>query len=328
MNKKYFLGFVMCLAFVFVGCSTKKANNDDKSVLIYSSAEEYRNSFMQEDLNNHFPDYDITIEYMTSGGQAAKLKAEGTNTEADISYDLEYGYIDKLRDVLANLDEYDNSMYVTELLDSQNQAFPEYRNGGCIAINPEILAEKGLPEPTSYKDLLNPMYKGLISMPSPKSSGTGYMFLKSLVNEWGEDEAFEYFKELAPNVLQFTSSGSGPVNALIQGEAAIGLAMTAQAVTEINNGVNLEIKFFEEGSPASMYAMAIIKGKEDRQAVKDVFKYLNQTLSPKDKELFLPEKIYNDRDFVIENYPINVKYADMSNNTSEEKTRLLNKWEF
>jgi iron(III) transport system substrate-binding protein len=327
MKKRYLLGFIMCILFVFVGCSSNKAKND-KSVLIYSSAEEFRNSYMQEELNKHFPNYDITIEYMTSGSQAAKLKAEGSNTEADISYDLEYGYIDKLRDVLANLDEYDNSMYLPELLDSKNQAFPDYRNGGCIAINPKILEEKGLPLPTSYKDLLDPMYKGLISMPSPKSSGTGFMFLKSLVNSWGEEEAFEYFSKLAPNVLQFTSSGSGPVNALVQGEAAVGLAMTAQTVTEINNGVNLEIRFFDEGSPYSMYAMGIIKGKEDKQSVKDVFNYFNETLSAKDKELFVPEKIYNDRDFDIKNYPKNVKYADMSNNTSEEKTRLLNKWEF
>ena len=84
------------------------------------------------------------------------------------------------------------------------------------------LEEKNLAVPTSYADLLKPEYKGLVSMPNPKSSGTGYMFLKSLVNAWGEEEAFAYFDQLAENILQFTSSGSGPVNALVQGEAAIG----------------------------------------------------------------------------------------------------------
>ena len=58
-------------------------------------------------------------------------------------------------------------------------------------------------------------------MPNPRSSGTGYNFLKSLVNAWGEDEAFAYFDRLAENVYQFTSSGSGPVNALVQGEADV-----------------------------------------------------------------------------------------------------------
>ena len=87
-------------------------------------------------------------------------------------------------------------------------------------------------------------------MPNPKSSGTGYMFCKALVNEWGEDKALEYFDKLSENILSYTSSGSGPINALIMKEAAIGLGMTPQAVTKINEGqTELKIKYFEEGSP-------------------------------------------------------------------------------
>ena len=65
---------------------------------------------------------------------------------------------------------------------------------------------------------MDSVYAGVVSMPNPKTSGTGYNFLKSLVNAWGEDAAFDYFDALAENVYQFTSSGSGPVNALVQGE--------------------------------------------------------------------------------------------------------------
>ena len=152
------------------------------------------------------------------------------------------------------------------------------------------------------------------------------MFLKSLVNAWGEEEAFAYFDQLAENILQFTSSGSGPVNALVQGEAAIGLAMTGQTVTEINKGADLEILFFEEGSPYTVYGMGIIEGKQDRQAVQEVFNFFYTDLVPEDKERFFPEQIYKDRTFEIENFPTNIKYADMSGNTTEEKEKLLEKW--
>ncbi|WP_138295356.1 MULTISPECIES: extracellular solute-binding protein [unclassified Clostridium] len=325
MNKKW-LGLFLCIAMLVPmwGC----ANQEDNKVVIYSSAEEYRNEFFQQELDKQFPNYDITIEYMTSGNQAAKLLAEGEGSACDITYDLEYGYVDKLRGVLADLSSYDMSQYVDDLVDNGKNVLPEARNGGCIAINRKMLEDKGLPIPESYQDLLKPEYKGLISMPNPKSSGTGYMFLKSLVNAWGEEEAFEYFKELTPNVLAYTSSGSGPVNALVQGEAAIGLAMTAQTVTEINNGADLEILFFEEGSPYSLYGTSMIKGKEQRACVKEVFDYLVNTLLPQDKEKFFPEKIYKDRDFSITNYPTDIQYADMSNNTAQEKERLLAKWEY
>ena len=164
-------------------------------------------------------------------------------------------------------------------------------------------------------------------MPNPKTSGTGYMFLKSLINTWGEAEAFAYFDELSKNITQFTPSGSGPVNALTQGEAAVGLAMTAQAVTEINNGVNLTILYFEEGSPYSACGMAIVEGKQNRKAVREVFDFFYRTLNIEYHEKYFPEKLYNDLTPIVENYPKNIKYADMSNNSPEEKTRILEKWE-
>ena len=121
---------------------------------------------------------------------------------------------------------------------------------------------------------------------------------------------------MTPNVLAYTSSGSGPVNALVQGEAAIGLAMTAQTVTEINNGADLEILFFDEGSPYALYGITMIKGKEERACVREVFDYMVNTLIPIDKERYFPEKIYKDKDFIVQNYPSDIQYADMSNDTA------------
>lgn len=330
-SKKWFKNSFKLIAFsivIIVSISLIScAKEEDNSVLIYSSAEEFRNEFLNAELEKKFPDYNITIEYMSSGNQASKIFAEGKDTANDISYDLDFGYLYKIIDNYAVVD-YDMSNYTDDFVDPMGKIHPSTRNGGCIAINPAILDEMGLPVPTSYKDLLDERYKGLISMPHPKSSGTGYMFLKSLVNAWGEEAAFAYFDGLAVNILQFTSSGSGPVNALVQGEAAIGLAMTAQTVQEINNGVDLEILFFEEGSPYSLYGMGIIDGKQDKKAVKEVFEYLVTDLVPRERALFYPEKIYKDRDFSIKNYPTNISYADMSNNTGKEKARLLEKWKY
>ena len=165
-------------------------------------------------------------------------------------------------------------------------------------------------------------------MPSPKASGTGYMFLKSLVNAWGEEKAFEYFDSLTENILSYTSSGSGPVKSLIQGEVAIGLGMTAQAVTEINSGAPLKILFFEEGAPYTLYGQSIIKGKETREAVKQVFDYMINEYNYINNETFFPEKIYKNKDYLVQNYPANIQYADMGNNTIEEKNRLLDKWKY
>lgn len=317
--------FIVCIVLMVTMLSA--CGSSKEKILIYSAGEDYKIAYMQERLNEQFPDYDITIEYMSTGNMAAKILSEGTATECDIVHDMEYGYMVQLdaEEAFADLSSFDTSVYVEDVIQSEN-FLAECRVGGAVIVNTEVLKQKGLDKPSSYDDLLKPEYKGLISMPNPKSSGTGYIFLKGLVNAWGEEKAFEYFEKLTPNVLQYTSSGSGPVNALVQGEVAIGLGMTSQAVTQINEGAPLEILFFEEGSPYTIYGQSIIAGKEERESVKEVFDFVVNTLTYETVEKFYPEKIYKDIDYKMENYPENIIYSDMSNNGIEEKERLLEKW--
>ena len=118
---------------------------------VYKRHEMYRNEYIQKRLREEFPQYDIIVGYMPTGNQAAKLLVEGERSECDISYDLEYGYVEKLKDVLADLSGYDTSRYMEDMLDENHRVIPECRNGGCIAINTEILKKHGLPEPESYE---------------------------------------------------------------------------------------------------------------------------------------------------------------------------------
>lgn len=326
-----FVSLALCALMLLTVLALTACGEKKETILIYSSAEDYRVADMQARLNEAFPQYNIKVEYKSTGDHAAQLLAEGTATSVDITHEMEYGYLMQLdaEGILADVSGYDRSIYTEDtLVISGTNYVPELRNGGAIIVNTEKLAELGLPKPTSYADLLNEQYKGLISMPSPKASGTGYMFLKSLVNEWGEDEAFAYFDQLATNVLSFTSSGSGPVNALISGEVVIGLGMTSQAVTQQKEGQPLEIIYFEEGSPYSLYGQGIIKGKEERACVKEVFDFLVNTYTKENNDKFFPEQIFKSGAGAVEGYPANIQYSDMSNNTFEEKERLLAKWKY
>lgn len=300
-----------------------------ETVVIYTSAESYRVEHMRQRLLEEFPEYEILIEYMPTGNQAARLLAEGSRTDCDITYDLEYTYLEQLagEGILAELTEYDFSVFLDDV-NRSTYYMADYRNGGAVIINPSVLEKYGLARPESYEDLLKPEYKGLISMPNPASSGTGYMFLLAMVNAWGEEAAFAYFDALAENVLQFTSSGSGPVNALIQSEVAIGLSITGAAVNAINEGAQLEILFFEEGSPYALYGQGIIAGKETRAAVQEVYRFLYSTYGYENCAAFYPESIYRDRVFTVENYPADITYCDMSGDTVQQKAYLLSLWKY
>ncbi len=316
---------ILCVMLLpMYGCS----GSGSQKIVIWTSGEDYKNEFYLNSLREKFPDYDITLEYMTSSNIAAKISEEGDNAQVDIVCSEEYGYLYMIEDKLAALDDFDFSVFLDDIVPESKKFTPEVKNGGCIVINRKVLEDKGVPVPESYQDLLDPKYKGLISMPSPASSGTGYMFLRQLVNEWGEDKAFEYFEKFSENVLQYTSSGSGPVNALVQGEVGIGLGMISQAVVEINEGVPLEILFFDEGAPYSMYGNAMLQKSASRPEVKAVFEYLATELCKQDNERYFPDQIYKDYTPKVEGFPASVKYGNMANDTLEEKERLLQKWIF
>lgn len=309
----------------FSGCSQKK------TITIYSTAEDFRNEHVREMLNEKFPEYKIDVTDIDTGTLASRISAEGEDFEADIIYELEATYLEKVSDCLAVLDSVDFSVYQDNLVPESHKYAPLTMLSGSIIVNKKLLDEKGVEVPKSYDDLIKPEYKGLISMPSPKSSSTGYIFLLNMVNERGENEAFEYFDKLKENIAGggFTTSGSGPVKALLQGEAAIGLGITFQAVKEINEGAELECVFFEEGAPYDYYGSAVIKGHETDSDVMKVFDYIVSDVTPEEKKLFMPEKIYKDRDFTIENYPSDIQYGNMDGLMDiKVKEGLLEKWKY
>lgn len=325
-RKEFLLGALgATCALVLPGCSGRSEN----TVVIYSCAEGVRNESLLTALHDRFSGYDVRLHYVPTGNCAAKLKLEGAQSEADIVLDLEGGYIKQVSDQFEELSAADAARYCADLVDADHRFFPFARESACVAVNESTLSERGLEMPRSYEDLTDPAFRGLVAMPNPKSSGTGYNFVKSLVNAWGEEEAFAYFDRLAENVYQFTSSGSGPVNALVQGEAAVGLGMTFQAVSEINQGVPLKVLFFEEGAPWAVYGLGVVRGKAERPAVREVFDWLATEGVKIDNEGYVPDQVLLDFKAEIPNYPADIEYADMTGITDpDEKKRLLARWKY
>ena len=302
-----------------------------ESIVICASSEQYRNDEMQEQLTKQFPQYNIIVMYMSTGKAAAKVYAEGADTEVDIMVGLETGYLNKISGSLADISGMSAIPYVDGLTPADNNDLwvTWERQAGAIIVNRDILDKYGLEAPQTYEDLLKPEYKGLIAMPDPKSSGTGYFFYKNWANLWGDEGALNYVDALYENLKQFTESGSGPIKMLTQGEVAIGLALTFQAVSEINEGQPFQIIYPPEGSPYSLTGTAIIEGHQDKEGVAEVYDYIINNFLVYDKENFSPETIYEGQKITLPNYPENIPYADMTGiQDDQEKERLLSQWKY
>ena len=325
---KKLLMIILAVTILFTGLATI---GGEESIVICSSAEQFRNDELQEQLHERFPDKNIIVMYMSTGKAASKVFAEGEGTEIDILVGLETGYLSKITDNLADISGMSDIEYVEGLTpaDNNNHWVTWERQAGTIIVNRQILDKYGLEAPTCYEDLLKPEYKDLIAMPDPKSSGTGYFFYKSWVNSMGTEGALAYVDQLYGNLKQLTESGSGPIKMLKQGEVAIGLALTFQAVNEINDGQPLEIIFPETGSPYSLTGTAMISGREADNDIVEVYDFIVNEFLVYDKENFSPENIYEGQVNMIENYPENIEYADMTGiQEIQEKERLLGLWKY
>lgn len=326
MKKGIIILLLLTLVFSVMAYSESK-----ESIVICTSAEQNRNDDLQQQLSEKFPKYNIIVMYMPTGKAATKIYTEGTNTEVDILVGVEAGYMKKLEHILADISGLSRIDYLEGITpDNYNNRWVTWeRFAGAIIVNTEILNKYGLEAPKTYEDLLKPEYKGLIAMPHPKSSGTGYFYFKNWVNIMGEKEAFEYVDRLQENLKQFTESGSGPIKMLTQGEVAIGLGMTFQAVTEINKGQPFEIIYPPTGSPYSLTGTGIIEGHQDKEGVREVFDFIANEFIIIDKEKYSPELIYEGQVNKIENYPQDIVYADMTGiEDDKEKERLLSLWKY
>lgn len=307
--------------FLLTGCS----NKDD--VIIYSSMEEERNQELIKQVKEKFPEISVTVQHMATGNSAAKIKNEGTSIEADIIVDLETAHMENLKGNFANITSFDTSNYIEGINQSEKYIIWTKSPVGII-INKQYLKDKKLDAPKTYEDLLNPKYKDIIAMPDPKTSGSGYAFYLNVVNIMGEKQAIEYFKKLKNNLREFTTSGSGPTNLLKQNEIGIALGMISQGVQAINDGYNFEIVELETGTPYNTTSISIIKGRETDENVKKIFSWLISEYGKYDKENFMPAIILKEQENKIDNYPSNLKDADMTNiENIEEKNKLTEKWE-
>lgn len=316
--KKICLILVLLLVPIFLsGCK-----NDDM-IVIYTSMEEERNQALKEQIKEKFPDLDIEVQYMSTGNSAAKIKNEGENIEADIILDLETAHMVDVADKFADLSNIDDGIYL-DGVNTSNNYFTWVKYTMNLIIDKKYFKEHNLKEPKTYEDLLKKEYKNLIAMPDPKSSGTGYAFYLNVVNIMGEKKAIEYFKDLKENVREFTTSGSGPTNLLKQGEIAIAMGMTAQGVEAINDGYDFKIVELETGSPYNTTSFGIIKGKENKDHVIEVFEYLMNDFGKFDKENYMPDIILKDQNNKVKNYPENLKDADMKGIDSVDTKEKLN----
>ncbi len=143
--------------------------------------------------------------------------------------------------------------------------------------NKDLIAKKGLPEPKSWMDLTNPVYKGEIQIANPNSSGTAYTTLATILQIFGEEKGWDYMKKLHLNINQYTKSGSAPIKATGRGENTIGICFQHDGVKQTKKGLPVVTVSPAEGTGYEVGSMSLIAGARN---AKEAIKFYDWALSP------------------------------------------------
>jgi iron(III) transport system substrate-binding protein len=237
--------------------------------------------------------YGITVNYvrMSSGESLARVEAEKDNPTFDIWWG---GPIDsfiaaKEKGLLEAYDSpnYGNIRDPKLMKDVDNQWVGVYVGSLGFATNTNWLAANpGVEAPTSWDDLLKPEFKDQILVAHPSTSGTSYTAISTILQIRGEEAGWEFIRQYADQVAQFTKSGAAPAKFVGQGEAAVAIVFSHDTVNEIeNNQMPLLLTFPAEGTGYEIGGMGLLKGAKNMQAAKLWFDWAispeGQALGPK-----------------------------------------------
>ena len=328
INKKVYcmLCFALTSITMILALSACSVGGEKNSVIIFSANYEETVPAQMEFLKSRFPEVSFTITCMATGNLAAKVLAEGKDTEADIIVNMASGFTNALKNAGLLRSYTPGSTYLPEYADPENIRIPNGVWCGALLVNTKELERLSLPEPKKYMDLLDPVYKGHIVMSNPTTSSTGYFFLLGLLNLYGETAGWKYFENLKNNIMLFAESGSGPASMVDLGECVIGMGMDYQGFRLQKAGKPVKVIFAEEGSPYDNDTILLLnKGSEPDKLVLDVLKAIT---SPEGNAVF------NDYSKAVikgvkdsEDYPAGFTVLDMSGiGDANRKEALLEIW--
>lgn len=251
--------------FVFVNANAQAATSLEVPagrVVIYSNADSealdaYKNAL---DTNGFAGRY--LIQSFGTSELGGRLLAEGNNIEADVVTMSSY-YLDSAQQKQTMFQK------LGEITSTPLKGQPSYRavaqaQEGALFYNTEILKAENLPLPTSLKDLADPLYEGMISLPDISGSSTGWLLMQTLIGAYGEDEARAILVGLYRNAGPYLSqSGSAPIKNVRAGEVALGFGLRHQALADKTEGLPIDFIDPAEGSYSLTESVAVVD-KGDR----------------------------------------------------------------
>jgi iron(III) transport system substrate-binding protein len=277
--------FLVCgwvCVFLFASAAAAK-----EAVVVYTSLETEEVVEYLKLAKAELPDLDIQSIRLSTGELGARMLAEKDNPQADCVWGWAVTNMAEFvgKDMLVPYKPAGWEMIPANFKDPDGYWTAIDLYAAALIPNTKVLEDKNLPMPKGWKDLLNPVYKGMLIMPNPASSGTGFLQIASLLvlldpdyktKPIEENKAWEFLKELDKNMGQYIKSGSKPAKLTAAGEYAVGCSFAFVYSSLKRQGSPVALVMPEEGAGFELEANALLKGAKNEAAAK---KFLDWAIS-------------------------------------------------
>ncbi|MBU1565207.1 MAG: ABC transporter substrate-binding protein [Proteobacteria bacterium] len=214
----------------------------------------------------------ILIDFldMSSGEVLARAEPEGGKPMADVWFGGGADSFIKARE-MGLLDAYRSPEAQT--VPTQYKDPDGYWTGVSLVmagflVNTDVLAEKNLPVPQFWADLITAEYKDAVLVADPAISATTFTVLACLLQKLGAEEGWKYFEALGKNVAFFTKSSSDPQKRVVAGQMAVSIVPLSKELITLKEKSPVQAVFPKDGIPWMPSAVAIFKNARNPVAAK------------------------------------------------------------
>lgn len=243
-----------------------EAARREGSVVIYASGEAAAWEPIKQAWSARYPGVNLEIvnqrgrdtrEKIIAEQAAKRVVADVVSAGPDSTTELDkLGFLDPFQPA-------ELSAIRADFVDPRGILLPRNVNVYGITVNTRLLAAEE--QPKRWADLVDPKYRGRITMQDPRGSGGGLTVFTALLKVHGES----YLRKLSEQQIVMGSQTAQIRTALIRGEHAILLTDTAEGVSRaVAEGAPLRFIRPEEGVAVTPISVTVVKNAPHPNAAK------------------------------------------------------------
>jgi iron(III) transport system substrate-binding protein len=201
-KKSYFLAALALVPIIALSGCTTSSENSSESITIYSGRSEALISELLDTFTKE-TGIDVNVRYGDSAELAAQILEEGSNVQADVFFSQDAGALGALakEGLTKSL-----PTEITDLVDASYKSKDSQWVGvsgraRVLVVDPAKVTEL----PTSYKDLMDPSWKGRIAIAPTNASFQA--FITAIRITEGDQAAKEFLDAMKENAVLFEKNG-------------------------------------------------------------------------------------------------------------------------